>query len=276
MMDRYSADAVRHWAACTPFGRDAQIKEEKIETGHRLTVKLWNVARFAEGFLLRAPRSGEVAENPGEVPAEVLAPPDRWLLSRLARIVAATTSAYECYDYATAHSTTERFFWHELADNYIEFCKRRLYDKDDPHHNGARFTLTLTLGTVLRLLAPVMPHVTDAIYRELFSISVHRAGWPDVSGEWEDDEAERLGEELLAVATAVRRFKTERGVRLGAEIGGLALSCSDHRLRTLLGASRADLIGVSRTRELQIGVDRPTGWLLLGATPNLEIAVLEG
>ena len=51
IMDRYSADAVRYWAACSGFGRDSVINEEKIQAGHRLTVKLWNVARFSERFL---------------------------------------------------------------------------------------------------------------------------------------------------------------------------------------------------------------------------------
>ncbi len=51
MIDRYSADAVRYWAASTSPGKDAVISEEKIQMGARLVTKLWNVARFCEPFL---------------------------------------------------------------------------------------------------------------------------------------------------------------------------------------------------------------------------------
>ena len=51
LIERYSADAVRYWAASTGFGRDAVISEEKVQNGSRLVTKLWNVARFSERFL---------------------------------------------------------------------------------------------------------------------------------------------------------------------------------------------------------------------------------
>ena len=115
MMDRYSADAVRYWAACTGLGRDSVINEEKMEAGHRLTVKLWNVARFAERFPVDA-----AATDLSRVP---LAPADRWLLSRLHRVVTEATEAFEHNEFAAAKAVTEWFFWHNLADNYIELAR---------------------------------------------------------------------------------------------------------------------------------------------------------
>ena len=161
MIQRYSADALRYWAASTGPGKDAVINEEKIQTGTRLITKLWNVARFSERFL------SEMNPQQGDIPA--LTPADRWILASLQTLVGRTTSLMENYDYAAAKSEIETFFWQYLADNYLEMCKQRLYDPLHPFFAGARYTLYHGLLNTLKLLAPFLPFVTEAIYQELFS-----------------------------------------------------------------------------------------------------------
>ena len=118
MIERYSADAVRYWAASTGPGKDAVISEEKIQLGSRLVTKLWNVARFCEPFIwkVRIP-----AEADPERPA-VATPADRWILARLNRLVERATQLLQADDYAAAKSEIEQFFWFVLADNYLEMC----------------------------------------------------------------------------------------------------------------------------------------------------------
>ncbi|HJT56679.1 MAG TPA: valine--tRNA ligase, partial [Ktedonobacteraceae bacterium] len=129
MIEKYSADAVRYWAASTGFGKDAIINEEKIAIGAKLVTKLWNVARFSERFL-------QEYRVPAEVPA--FTPTDRWLLSRAQRLIMRATELLRNYEYAAAKSETESFFWRELADNYLEMSKERLYDATNEMHEGAR------------------------------------------------------------------------------------------------------------------------------------------
>jgi valyl-tRNA synthetase len=169
MIGKYSADAVRYWAASTGFGKDTIISEERIQAGAKLATKLWNVARLSEHVL-----AGYTA--PEASPA--LAPADRWLLARLRRLVERVTALLTEYDYATAKAETESFFWAALADNYLELAKMRLYDAADPVAEGARYTLRTALLTVLKLFAPFLPYVTEEVWSWWREGSIHTAPWP--------------------------------------------------------------------------------------------------
>jgi valyl-tRNA synthetase len=248
MIERYSADAVRYWAASTGLGKDAFVNEERIAAGAKLANKLWNVARFGEGFLTgyRAPVT----------PPDDLTPTDRWLLGRLNGVIAAVTDSFDRYDYATARSEIEAFFWRDLADNYLEMAKRRLYD-GGAGYEAARYTLYNALLTTIELLAPFMPYVTERIFRGLFGAaegerSIHRARWPQPDERFADEAAGAIGEALLGIATAVRRFKSERNLSLGVELAELRLAVADPVLREALRAAETDLLSITRAGAIAI------------------------
>ncbi len=267
MIELYSADAVRYWAASTGFGRDSIISEEKIQAGAKLVTKLWNVARFAERFL------------EGEVPAAAeFLPTDRWILSRLQRLVRKATALLKDYDYSTAKIEIEAFFWRELADNYLELAKQRLYDAAAPGHAGACLTLRRVLGTLLKLLALFLPYVTEAIYLELFAASegagsIHRTSWPEAVAEDENDTAEALGETLVAIATAVRRYKSEHALSLGAALPQLMLAAADPELLAGLREAEADLRSITRAEAVSFAAQLPEGGTLLEAEGPVQIAL---
>jgi valyl-tRNA synthetase len=249
MIERYSADAVRYWAASTGFGKDALISEEKIKNGAKLSTKLWNVARFSERFLQGYPPTLENLQ---------FTPTDRWLLARLAKLIERVTALLSAYEYATAKSEAESFFWHDLADNYLEMCKERLYGENNPLQEGARYTLYHALLSILKIFAPFMPYVTEEIYRGLFAenegyASIHLTRWPKGEADWASAEAEAAGDILLEVATAVRRYKSEASISLGSPLGCLLISTRDAELAAMLDAARLDILGVTRAKELRIG-----------------------
>ncbi|HSV85390.1 MAG TPA: valine--tRNA ligase [Levilinea sp.] len=263
MIQRYSADAVRYWAASTGPGRDAVISEEKVQMGQKLVTKLWNVARFSETFL-----TGFTL--PAQLPD--FTPADRWILAAAQALVEQVTRAFESYEYALARTETEGFFWRDLADNYVEMAKQRLYDPQHPQHEGARYALYTALRTDLLLLAPFMPYVTDAIYRELYArkegrLSIHRAGWPQPDERLEDGAALKIGELLIGIATAVRRYKSEHNLSLGSEIACLQIAAQDPALVEVLGKADSDLMSVTRARAVQL-VDE--------LDPALTLLPLEG
>ena len=251
MIEKYSADAVRYWAAGAGFGKDTFINEERIQAGAKLATKLWNVARLAERVL---------AEYAPPAPPSKLAPTDRWLLWRLRRLVERVTALFTEYDYATARAEIEGFFWTALADNYLELAKMRLYDTTDPLAESARYTLRITLLTVLKLFAPFLPYVTEEIYTTLFANeggSVHRATWPTTvempTGDTTDDAlAEALGDALITIATVVRRYKSEHGLSLGAGVPRLEIAADDASLADWLRASSTDLRSVTRAEVVAI------------------------
>ena len=272
MIEKYSADAVRYWAAGAGFGRDTIINEERIQAGAKLATKLWNVARLAE----RALANYTPAQD---TPA--LAPADRWLLARLRRLVERVTTLFTEYDYATARAETEAFFWTTLADNYLELAKMRLYDAADPHAEGARFTLCTTLLTALKLFAPILPYVTEEIYLSLFSDnggSIHRSTWPTLAtlpaSDAEDDaHAIAYGETLVAIATAVRRYKSEHGLSLGAALARLQMATEDITLADWLRASATDLRSVTRAATIEVGKRLDPSLQELSAEASVHVAI---
>ncbi|MCP4517150.1 MAG: class I tRNA ligase family protein, partial [Delftia sp.] len=190
MIELHSADAVRYWAASTGFGKDTIISEEKIKLGAKLVTKLWNVARFSQRFL--------IGYAPGAEDEPVLSPADRWILARTQRLLRRATELFRGYDYAAAKSETEVFFWRDLADNYLEMAKVRLYGDEVEAREGARFAFYHVLLTTLKLFAPFIPYVTEEIYQHLFAASdgaesLHLSRWPAPDARFEDEAAEALG-----------------------------------------------------------------------------------
>jgi valyl-tRNA synthetase len=257
-----------------------------------LITKLWNVARFSERFLVDAGGGEAAYEEPS--PAKImdpsivlsgedaggaasplrllrLSPADRWILACTQRLIRRATDLFRGYDYAAAKSEIEAFFWRDLADNYLEMAKLRLYSEDETVRAGASFTLYHVLLATLKLFAPFLPHVTEEIYQHLFAasdgaISIHLARWPEVDARFEEADAEAFGERLVEIATAVRRYKSERGLSLGAEIGPLCLAASDAVLAAKYSVAVHDLISVTRAQRIDV----------VGALDGDSILLLDG
>lgn len=265
LMAEYSADAARYWAASTSLGKDAVIDERKIEAGSRLVTKLWNVARFSERFL--------AGYTPPAAPPEELSLADRWLLSRLQRLVSRAAERFSAYDHATAKSETEQLFW-LVADNYLEMAKQRLYE-GGPGGDAARFALYQALCTFLHLLAPIIPYVTEAIYQDLWApgISIHRSAWPEADTRLLDEDAERGGDILLEIASAVRRYKSESSLSLGSELARLHLCVPEAALRERLQAAEPDLASVTRARSILIAGSPAPDLQVVLATDAITVAL---
>ncbi len=248
MIAEYSADAVRYWAASTGLGKDTSVNEEKIAMGSKLVTKLWNVAKFSQRFL-------EGYQPPAELPD--FTPTDRWLLSRTQWLIQRVTELFRNYDYSAAKNETESFFWRELADNYLEMSKERLYDETNEMREGARFTLYHVLLTIMRLFAPILPYITETLYQALFvpiegEGSIHTSRWPIANGSLLSATANAAGEVLIEIATAVRRYKSESNISLGSELKRLQLATIDASIARMLLEARADIMSVTRARHLAV------------------------
>ena len=235
LLKRYGADVVRYWTATSKLGLDTALSEDVLKIGKRLQTKLWNAARFVmlqlEGF----------AGNP-TTPAEDVAAGlitetiDKWVLARLARVVKTATANFAAYEYADAFEAVERFFWADLCDNYLELVKSRAYGEsgDAKGKFSAQITLWHCLETVLRLIAPVMPHLTEELYAQHFPArhaalgSIHKRGtWPKSEEQAPDEEAERLGQSGVQILATIRKIKSERKVSIKMPITVLGIYAAD-------------------------------------------------
>jgi valyl-tRNA synthetase len=250
LIEQESADALRYWATSIRTGSDTPFNPETIATGRRLVTKLWNASRFAESRLEGLTREASASET---LPATLL-PTDRWLLSRLARTVAYATAELASAEYSTARAEVERFFWSDLCDNYLELAKTRLYRSSGAEREAAQWTLYHALLTVLKLLAPYIPYITEEIYQGIFrerdgARSIHSATWPREHPEWIDAEAEETGKTILELLRQVRRHKAEHGLSVGAELETLHISTQPAQ-RAALEEALIDLKSATRAQNI--------------------------
>jgi valyl-tRNA synthetase len=251
LLEQYSADAVRYWTASVRTGGDTLLSEETIKNGARLVTKLWNAARFVlphiEGY------------TPPPVAPPGLNPSDRWLLARLHETVRRATAALEEYAFATAKTEIERFFWADLCDNYLEMIKARLYGDasgttvDAAAREAARYVLYHALDRVVHMLAPFIPHVTEAIFLAGFAgagaASIHTSRWPVPEAAWDNPAGERDGLALLEVIDAVRRWKAERRLSVGAPLARVEIRGGSEQISVLF-AAMVDLRSVTRAEQI--------------------------
>jgi valyl-tRNA synthetase len=168
LVEQYGADALRYWAAGGRPGSDAAFDEGQLKIGRRLGIKILNASKFVLGRL-----DDDVA-GPNDVTAAI----DLDLLALVSKLVTATTDDFENYDYARALERTESFFW-SFCDDYVELVKIRAYgEENDAATKSARATLSITLSVLQRLFAPIMPFVTEEVWRWWHDHSVHASPWP--------------------------------------------------------------------------------------------------
>ncbi|WP_037609536.1 valine--tRNA ligase [Streptacidiphilus rugosus] len=230
-MDAYGADAVRYTLAkgANP-GADVPIGEDWVQGSRNFCNKVWNATRFA---LMNG------ATVAGPLPAESeLGAADRWILSRLNATVAEVDALYDDYQFAKLTDTLFHFAWDEVFDWYVELTKSTLAE-GGAAADVTRRVLGEVLDVTLRLLHPITPFVTEALWTTLTGgESVVVAEWPADSG-FRDADAEREIELLQQVITEVRRFRAEQGLKPGQKVAarltldGTPLVAHEGALRSL-------------------------------------------
>jgi valyl-tRNA synthetase len=214
-MDAYGADAVRFTMTrgATP-GTDVPVGEEWVQGSRNFCNKLWNATRFA---LLNG------ATIAGDLPAD-LTGADAWIMSRLQDVIAEVDELYERYEFAKIADLLYHFAWDEVCDWYVELAKISL---GGPSADVTRRVLGEVFDVLLRLLHPIMPFLTEALWTALTGgESVVIAPWPAADPSRRDAAAEHDVAAIQAVVTEVRRFRSDQGVKpktsVPARLAGLA------------------------------------------------------
>ena len=240
LFDTYGTDAVRYWSASARPGTDTAFSEDQMKVGRKLANKLLNVSKFVLGI-------GDVAPT-----AAVTDPIDLSMLAKLDAVVDEATTAFEGFDYARALERTESFFWW-FCDDYVELVKGRGYgSRGDDAAASARAALRIALSALQRLLAPILPFVTEEAWSWWQDGSIHRSTWPATTAAGGDPG---LLDATLDALGQVRRTKTEAKVSQRAAVARLLV-----RLPATLGeafeAGRADLVEAGSIAEIEV-VDDP-------------------
>lgn len=209
-IEKYGADALRHWASLSRLGDDASFQEKDLITGYKLVNKLWNVAKFVSGNF--------VYDECGI--SNVI---DRWILSRTSQMVKIATDHFEEYDYAGAKRVIDEFFWF-FTDNYIEFVKYRVYKGD----KAAKYALSIMFLILIKLYAPFLPFIAEEIYQSLYADkekakSVHLSKWIESEDILFDRHALELGDTIQKIIAAIRLWKHNEKLALNAELSEVVI-----------------------------------------------------
>jgi len=229
LIERFGVDVVRYWTANARLGRDTAFSEDVLKIGKRLVTKLWNASAFVASHIagFRPPATSAVAA------IEVTQPFDRWLLISLRGAVETATAAFEDYDYSEALLATERFFWKDYCDNYLELVKRRLYSEigTPAARRSAQAALYFAHRLVLAMFAPFLPYVTEELFSLLYPVefgttkSVHtRGSWPNSHSLPTEAKTKEIGDIAIDILAAARKLKTNKQVSMRASLENVSVS----------------------------------------------------
>jgi valyl-tRNA synthetase len=198
VMDRYGTDALRFTlASMASPGRDIKLAEERIEGYRNFANKIWNAARFILMHVDGPRASAPLADRSFA---------DRWIMSRLSHTIRAVNTSLEQYRFDQAASQLYQFIWHEYCDWYLELAKPSLQDKESPESGRTRQTLLESFETLLCLLHPFMPFLTEEVWQTVphEGDSIVIQPYPCPNPDWDSQDAETSFAVLELFVTTVR------------------------------------------------------------------------
>ncbi len=251
IIDQFGADALRFTLITgnTP-GNDMRFREERLEASRNFANKIWNASRFVlmnlEDFDLDSVDENDLKPT--------LA--DNWMQSRLNTVAGEIDDALERYNFGEMSNSLYDFIWNEFCDWYIELLKARLYQDEDPQAKlTAQYYALNTLESLLRLLHPVMPFITEEIWQKLPGTegTIMRAQYPEKDEKSLDPEAVEKMDLVMSIIKSVRNIRNEMKVNPGRRIKAL-LAAPDAKIE-ILEEGREYIENLARIKELTIGGD---------------------
>ncbi|MFH0701839.1 MAG: valine--tRNA ligase [Candidatus Woesearchaeota archaeon] len=250
VIQKYSADGLRFWAGGSNLGDDLPYLEKDLVTGQKFITKLWNASKFGLMHL------EDYTPHNKQKPTEMF---DKWLLSKLQRLIKESTLSFEGYEYSKSKAEVEKFFWHTFCDQYMEIVKERLYN---PQVRGIKERESAQLGVysgilgVLKMIAPIMPHITEEIYQLYFAqkenlASIHLSKWPELNAKLIDDTAEEIGDVGIDIINVVRKFKSENKMSMKDELQEMTIISDISDFQKKIKKIEADLKAVTKVKKLK-------------------------
>ena len=270
LMATYSSDAIRYWAASGKLGTDILFSEDQLKIGRRLVTKLWNAFRFSGEHFAGISCKAEELQAQDSL--------NQWLMHNLEKTYAEYLKSFENYDYHHALEVAERFLWHVFCDNYLELVKHRFFDSKvyaPEVVEETRKTLYVAGLHLLKMFAPIVPHITDTLYQSMFRKyetipSIHNHTWKAESLQgYENNTTATTIDALIQIVANVRKLKSEKALSLKTTLNTLSVVISaEHasihldsgHILTLKGACGATTVTVEQGRAEASLTEDPEGW----------------
>ena len=228
LIDEYSADGVRYWAARARLGVDTAYDEQVFKVGKKLCTKLFNASKFAVSRFAEVDAAQLTSDK-------IVSETDRAVIAELRPLITRATKAFDEFDYAQALSLTEDFFWRTFCDNYLELAKPRTYDEELTEGRlSACATLRLLHRVLLRMLAPFIPYITEDVWGIAYAedtdmhASVHRSPWPTLA-EFDAVPAPQHAltyDATVALVEVVRKAKADANASMAAPVAKVTITAA--------------------------------------------------
>ncbi|QSE78879.1 valine--tRNA ligase [Rhodococcus koreensis] len=268
-VDRFGADALRFTLArgANP-GSDLSVGEDHAQSSRNFATKLFNATKFA---LMNG-------AAPAPLPARgELTDADRWILDRLDQVRGDVDTAFDRYEFSKACEALFHFAWDEVCDWYLELAKVQFAENDTVGAN-TRAVLGNVLDALLRLLHPVIPFVTETLWKALTgSESVVVAQWPQAAEDAADVVAAQRVEDMQRLVTEVRRFRSDQGLkpsqRVPARISGIAEADLNTQLAAVTSLARLTdpEDGFAASASVEVRLSKATVTVDLDTSGNVDL-----
>jgi len=213
VINKFCTDALRFGAAGSKPGEDADYQEKDILLGKKFVIKLLNASRFVfinlKNYKPKKPKKLEII--------------DKLFLEKLNSLIKKTTDSFQGYNYSKARLKIEDFFWHVFCDNYLEIIKWRVYNGNKQEKESAFYTLYNALLTIIKLVSPITPFITEEIYQNHFKNnekekSIHVSSWPAEFPSRENKKEGGIFELLVDLISRIRQEKTKAKKSMNSEV----------------------------------------------------------
>ena len=227
LIDKYGCDAMRYFLTtnATP-GQDLRYSEEKMASSWNYINKIWNISRFIQMNLNNCSYEGQPIDTKN------LLTIDKWILSKMTSLIENVNSLYDNFELGEVAKAIYNFTWDDLASWYLELTKVTFASGTVDQQINTCAVLKEVLTTVIKLLHPFMPFVTEEIYMHFHNGSIVISEWPKPNHNYNFDGTEYMND-LIEVITAVRNIRNEKNVGLSKKIQ-IGLESKNKTLETFL------------------------------------------
>ena len=215
IIDEYGADSLRFSVLSgTTMGNDIRYMPEKLDQASNFANKIWNAAKF---IIMNTPDNVEsVKENIQNIEnGKSLRIEDKWILSKLNKLILDITRNIENYDLGIAIDKIYGFMWNEFCDWYIEMVKSRIYSENTEEKTEVCAILNYVFANCLKLLHPFMPFVTSEIYEKLVLVDdkeLMLSKWPEENEKLNFENEENIVEKLKQIIVEIRNVRANMNI----------------------------------------------------------------
>ncbi len=223
LFDEFGTDAVRFGIMLmSPQGLDVLFSKERLEIGRNFMNKLWNACRFIQMNL------DDELEEKHEIGSLALSLPDKWILSRLSKMIMEYNKQIDRFHFNEAAKQIYEFTWSDLCDWYLEIAKSRFYGLDKTSKKNAKLVSLKCIRIILKLLHPFSPFITEELwahFKDKDSLDIIISPWIK-SMSYINEEAEEEMKTLQEVIIAIRSIRSRMNVK-PSKLSDLVIRCNE-------------------------------------------------